>query len=156
MNTKARAALAATAGAAIIAAGSGAVALAKPDAAPASSPAPAATGFTWHALHLVNGWKANSPPALGTPAYAVQNGILYLRGGLIANQPRPVADEFAVLPSGFRPGHVLLISCANGGLAWTGTATGTLEVAPNGVMRITILNNNALPSLSGISFPLSS
>jgi hypothetical protein len=156
MNTRMRVAIAAIAGTAALAAGGGAAALANPASAVATMQTAASTGFTWHPLHLVNGWRASSPGATGVPAYAVQNGVLYLRGGLIANRPKPSVDTFAVLPASVRPSHYLWISCANTTVAWTGTATGTLLIQPNGDMLITLLTNNAAPSLSGISFPLSS
>jgi hypothetical protein len=155
MRTRMRATIAAVAAGAAIATG-GAVALACSSSAPAAVQAPATTAFTWHPLHLVNGWKVGSPGATGIPAYAVQNGVVYLRGVVIAERPQPSVDMFAVLPAGVRPSHDLTISCANSTAAWTGTATGTLVVEPNGDMLITMLTNKAAPSLSGVSFPLSS
>jgi hypothetical protein len=156
MNTRMRTATVVMAGAAMLAAGGGAAALASAGPAPAAAHAPAATGFSWHPLHLINGWKADMPRYFGTPAYAVHDGVLYLRGALIPDRASPSIDMFAVLPAGLRPSHYLWISCANSTVAMTGTATGSLAISPGGDMLITVLTSNARPSLSGISFPLSS
>ena len=52
-----------------------------------SAPARAATSaakLTWHPFKLLNGWKSATAKKLltGTPAWALQNGVVYLRGAI--------------------------------------------------------------------------
>jgi hypothetical protein len=153
MRTRMRMTLAAVAAAAALAAGATAAAAASsPGAARATRHAAAAT-FTWTPLHRINGWTALSGSTYGTPSYAVQNGVLYLRG--ILSAPTSGVPEFAVLPSGARPAHYLWLSYMNFGA----DNIGEMEIEPNGEMFAygsTTGGSAVDPSLATISFPLSS
>jgi hypothetical protein len=122
-------------------------------ARPVAAADPAASGLAWHRLHLVSGWIGYAPQINGAPAYAVRDGVLYLRGALISKRPDPAASTFAVLPAAARPRHYLVISCVNVTSVLT---AGALGVTPAGDLQITLPASPATPSLSGISFPLSS
>jgi hypothetical protein len=161
MSARTPIAAAAVIAAVLVSAGSGA-ALASPAvtgratagghvARPAAGPA--ASGLAWHRLHLLFGWIGYAPQINGAPAYAVRDGVLYLRGALISKRPDPAASTFAVLPAAARPRHYLVMSCVN----VTSTLTaGALAATPAGDLQITLPASPATPSLSGISFPLSS
>jgi hypothetical protein len=166
MNTRMRIALAAFAGAGLIAAGGSAAAFATTGAATAATRVAATHGshraarpdssaITWHPLHLLNGWKALSDQTYGAPSYAVQDGVLYLSGILQAPEQSP-SPEFAVLPAGDRPTHFLWVVYYNFGGAGT-NLVGNMEIQPNGDM-FAYANTGPLlnPSLQAISFPLSS
>jgi hypothetical protein len=162
MKTRMRLAAAIIAGAGIIAAGGGAAlasastpAAATHATAGARASSAAASGFTWHPLRLLNGWKTGGS-YYGTPSYAIKDGVLYLSG--ILRAPRPTnAPEFAILPAGARPAHYLWLIYYNFG-GQGANLIGNMEIEPNGDMFIygsgsgPILN----PSLQAISFPLSS
>ncbi len=154
MSTRTRMTIAAITGAALIAAGSsGAAALASSRSAAATTHTAAASGFTWHRLHLMNGWAALSPQVYGSPSYAVRDGVLYLSG--ILQAPRSGGPQFAVLPRGARPAHYLWISYMNFG----GDDLGEMEIEPNGEMFAYATTGGGPPvdpSLAAISFPLSS
>jgi len=153
MKTRMRMTIAASVGAVVIAAGSGAAALASPGSAAAATQTPAASGFTWHPLHLINGWTALSAPVYGRPSYAVRDGVLYLSG--ILQAPKSGAPEFAVLPQGARPTHYLWLSYMNFGA----DNLGEMEIEPSGEMFAYGTTNGSPPvdpSLAAISFPLSS
>ena len=155
-------------GAALIAVGGGGVALAssaKPataahgTAAAAARPSPAAPAratLTWHPLHLINGWTSVTDSAryYGIPAYAIQDGILYLSGIL---QARSATDpEFAVLPAGARPRHYLWLIYYNFG-GGGANLIGNMEIEPAGGMFAYANGGQIIdPSLQAISFPLSS
>jgi len=154
MNTRMRIAAAIIAGAGIIATGGAALASSGKPAA-AAHPVAASSGFTWHPLRLLNGWKAESGRYYGTPSYAIKDGVLYLSGILRAPQPT-MAPEFAQLPAGARPTHFLWLSYYNFGGGGV-NLIGNMEIEPDGAMFAysnggPILN----PSLQAISFPLSS
>jgi hypothetical protein len=153
MSTGMRMTIAAVAAAAAVAAGGATVALARPDPAAAATHTTAATGFTWHPLHLMNGWTLLSGSIYGTPSYATGNGVLYLAG--ILQAPESGEPEFAVLPRGARPAHYLWISYMNFG----GDDLGEMEIEPNGGMFAYPTTGGGPPvdpSLAAISFPLSS
>jgi hypothetical protein len=153
MSTRRLTAIAAIAAAAALLAGGGATALASQRTAAATTRATAATGFTWHPLHLLGGWTAARPSVFGTPAYAVSNGVVYLRGII---KGRPGATEFAFLPPGARPAHLLWIGYLGSGDG----ALGQMAIDPDGLMIALSHGGNGnppmAPSLDGISFPLSS
>ncbi len=167
MNTKTRIAIAAFAGAGLIGVGGCAAALATTGVVTTATQVAAAThethraarpdssGFTWHPLHLLDGWQALSDQIYGAPSYAIQNGVLYLSGILQAPQPTS-SPEFAVLPAGARPKHYLWVLYYNFG--GTGTnLVGNMEIEPNGEMFGYANTGPTLnPSLQAISFPLSS
>jgi len=110
-----------------------------------------ATVLRQHSLRLIHGWQSADPgTGAGRPRYAVSAGIVYLSGSL--RQPTWSNDEFAVMPKGARPGHVLYIPIyASQG------ATGTVQVFPNGT--IAVFSNTpgaaeAFSSLAGVSYPV--
>jgi hypothetical protein len=43
------------------------------------------TGVTWHKLALIHGWQPGQSHFTGTgsPAWAVQNGVVYLSGSIV-------------------------------------------------------------------------
>lgn len=109
-----------------------------------------ATGFTWHKLHLINGWVSASTSYLntGAPEYAVHKGVVYLSGALskLASSP---SDNFATLPPGARPAHWLFIQVyTNNGVE------GTLEIRPDGTMHSFYGGSGSFTaSLAAVSFP---
>lgn len=164
MKARTRIAVAVIAVAGIAAAGGGGVALASSgtpaavtraaaDARPGTAP-PAQ--FTWHPLHLLNGWKAASAQYYGVPAYAIEDGVLYLSGILQAPQPT-FAPEFAVLPAAARPRHFLWLIYYNFGGSGD-SLIGNMEIDPGGDMFAYGNGSGPIldPSLQAISFPLSS
>ena len=127
----------------VLALGSGAYASAGPrPASPAALPQ--------HSLQLIHGWQSADPGnGTGSPRYVVNTGIVYLSGSLTL--PSGSNDQFAVLPSGARPGHILYLPIyASQG------AAGTVQVFPNGA--IAVFSNTpgaaqAFSSLAGVSYP---
>ena len=166
MNTGMRVAVAAIAGSTVVAAVSGAVALASTSSARTTQAAASAhvagpassqysAGFTWHALHLRNGWRALDVGTYRAPSYAVRDGVLYLSGILVAPHPT-MAPEFAVLPVGARPAHDMWMIYYNFGGGGT-NLIGNMEIEPDGGMFAYSNGGPTLdPSLQAISFPLSS
>lgn len=153
MRTRTRTTLAAVAAAAALAAGTTAAAATSNPGAPRAARHTVSATFTWIPLHLINGWRALSGSTYGTPAYAVQNGVLYLRG--ILSPPKSGAPEIAVLPSGARPAHFLWLTYMNFGA----DNVGEMEIEPNGDMfayGVTSGPGPVNPSLAAISFPLTS
>ena len=103
-----------------------------------------------HSLQLINGWQSADPGnGTGSPRYTVNTGVVYLSGSL--TQPGGSNDQFAVLPTGARPGHILYLPIyASQG------AAGTVQVFPNGA--IAVFSNTpgaaqAFSSLAGVSYP---
>jgi hypothetical protein len=153
MRTRMRMTLAIIAAVTALAAGATAAAAASSPGKARAASHPAAAAFTWTPLHLINGWTALSGPTYGTPSYAVQDGVLYLRGVLSA--PASGEPEFAVLPSGARPAHFLWLSYLNFGA----DNVGEMEIEPSGELFAygsTTGGPAVDPSLAAISFPLSS
>jgi hypothetical protein len=112
-----------------------------------SAPAQAAT-FLWHPLPLINGWKSASQSNLvtGTPAWALSNGVVYLRGAI--KQPNPGSATFAQLPPNAWPGKALYIQ------VWTASDTpGILYVSPDGTMDAYTGNAVTFTSLAAVSYP---
>jgi hypothetical protein len=111
---------------------------------------PAATA-SQHNLTLLNGWHPEQKAFnTGDPAYRVSGGVVYLSGSLAT--PGTIA-EFAVLPPGARPAHILYIK-----VYADGSSVGTLRIYPNGDMSAYNLSAsvNQFTSLATISFPLKS
>jgi len=166
MTTRMRVALAAVAGAAMIAVGGGGGAC-SPNSAKTGAQAAAGMGgakpaagqvaatFTLHPLALLNGFKSYDSSFFGVPAYAVSDGVLYLRG-VVAGPSTIPNPEFARLPAGARPLHNLYIICYNFGGAGS-NLTDHISVGPDGAMGvISGAGAPVNPSLAAISFPLSS
>ena len=166
MTTRMRVALAAVAGAAMIAVGGGGGAC-SPNSAKTGAQAAAGMGgakpaagqvaatFTWHPLALLNGFKSYDSSFFGVPAYAVSDGVLYLRG-VVAGPSTIPNPEFARLPAGARPLHTLYIICYNFGGAGS-NLTDHISVGPDGAMEVISGAGAPVdPSLAAISFPLSS
>jgi hypothetical protein len=114
-----------------------------------STTGPSTTGVTWHALTLLNNW--HSAKFTGKPAWAVQNGVVYLRG-VITQSPLSAGApvKFAVLPKAARPARKLYLNSFADGVY------GDLVIHPNGVMNVLSANPldaKTLTSLDGISFP---
>jgi hypothetical protein len=158
MKARTRISAAVIAGAGILAAGGGGVALASsgtPATTHAAVGATAADRFTWHPLHLLNGWKAASASVYGAPSYAIKDGVLYLSGILQASHATG-GPEFAVLPAGARPTHYLWLIYYNFGGGGT-NLIGNMEIEPDGSMFAYSNGGQIIdPSLQAISFPLSS
>lgn len=123
-----------------------------------STNSPAVTsGVTWTSLSLINGWQSeNGTYGTGNPKVAEQNNIVYLSGSLA--QPTPASDEFAVLPSSFRPTHNLYITVYT-----NGDTSGTLYIGSNGVMEAYSPGScgsgdtaSCFTSLATVSFPINS
>jgi hypothetical protein len=160
-----RAALAVAAGAAsalaLLAAGPGAASAAT-DRAGSVQPAttgpaitgpaitgPAITGVTWHSLSLINNW--HTPPWGGDPGWAVQDGVVYLRGFIYQSPANSSASvTIGVLPKAARPAHKLYLNAyALGGFS-------DMVIYPNGVINVfstNPLDAKSRTSLDGISFP---
>jgi hypothetical protein len=137
---------------ALLAAGPGAASAAT-DRAGSVQPAtagPAITGVTWHTLSLLNDWHSPSK-GLGVAAWAVQDGVVYLRG--VINQPPfdPSAGvTIAVLPKAARPAHKLYL------YAFATYVYSDMVIYPNGVINVfstNPLDAKTFTSLDGISFP---
>jgi hypothetical protein len=111
---------------------------------------PAATARQ-HQLTLLNGWHSKQKAYnTGYPSYLVSGGVVYLSGSLATPGTN---DEFARLPRGARPAHILYIKVyANG------SSLGTLRIYPDGEMSAysLTLSTSRFTSLATISFPLKS
>src|ERR1700722_990977 len=117
--------------------------------APVRSAPAAPASFTWHALHLLNGWESASGRhlATGTPAFALHDGVIYLRGAI----KQPVSDgseTFATLPTYARPTHGLYIQ------AFTlRAAPGVLFIGQDGTLDAYDGKADTFTSLGAVSFP---
>jgi len=125
-------------------------ALARGHSAPARSGKPLTlTTLTWHRLTLQNGWQSASTSSLvtGKPAWASQNGVIYLRGAV--KQPNSGASAtFATLPTAARPAHNLYIQI------YTQSDTpGILYIGADGTMEAFSGNAYTFASLSAVSYP---
>ena len=115
------------------------------------------TGVSWTSLSLINGWASeNATFASGNPKVAEQSGIVYLSGSL--HQPTPGTDQFATLPSSFRPAHNMWITVYT-----VSDTSGTLYIGHDGTMEAfasgTCGSGNTaqcFTSLAGVSFPINS
>lgn len=115
------------------------------------------TGVSWTSLPLINGWASeNATFASGNPKVAEQSGIVYLSGSL--HQPTAGTDQFATLPSSFRPAHNMWITVYT-----VSDTSGTLYIGHDGTMEAFASGacgseNTAqcFTSLAGVSFPINS
>jgi hypothetical protein len=124
-----------------------------------NSPASSAvtTGVSWTSLSLINGWASeNGTYQTGNPKVAEQSNIVYLSGSL--GQSTPGSDEFAVLPSSFRPAHNMYITVYT-----NGDTSGTLYIGHNGEMEAYSPGScgsgntaQCFTSLATVSFPVNS
>src|SRR5690349_1865073 len=132
-----------TAFGAIVGAGSASAATAQPAA-------PAVTGVTWHQLTPINGWHSGQTQyGTGNPAWAVQNGVVYLSGSVL--QTSGNTSEFAVLPAAARPSHVLYVTVYT-----LDDTQGVITIFPSGAMSASAnpySNAQGFTSLAGISYP---
>jgi hypothetical protein len=109
---------------------------------------PALSGLTWHPLALANGWASASTSSLrtGAPAWATQDGMVYLRGAV--KLPAGSNSTFATLPASARPAHNLYIQ------VYTNSDTpGTLYVGADGTMEAFNGNATTFTSISAVSYP---
>jgi hypothetical protein len=115
------------------------------------------SGVSWTSLSLINGWASeNGTYGTGNPKVAEQSNIVYLSGSLA--QATPGSDEFAVLPSSFRPTHNLYITVYT-----NGDTSGTLYIGSNGEMEAYSSGScgsgdtaECFTSLATVSFPINS
>jgi hypothetical protein len=125
---------------------------------PHTPPKITSTAITWSSLSLVNGWvSANSTNQTGDPRVAIQNGVVYLSGGL--DQSSGTNAVFATLPLSFRPAHNMYVPVSTN----AGTS-GLLYIAHDGTMKAyspsscSSTQNSAqcFTSLATVSYPKSS
>ena len=118
--------------------------------APARSAATDAK-LTWHPFKLLNGWKSATAKKLltGTPAWALQNGVVYLRGAI--RLPKAGDDAFALLPKQARPTGNLYNQVFS-----KGDVPAVLFIGTDGTMTAYNGNAQAFTSLSGLSYPTAS
>jgi hypothetical protein len=110
--------------------------------------APTLGMFTWHPLTLVNRWVSASTTSLqtGKPAWAVQNGVVYLRGAV--KRTAGGSSTFATLPASARPAHNLYIQ------VYTNSDTpGILYIGADGTMEAYDGNATTFTSISAVSYP---
>jgi hypothetical protein len=120
-------------------------------ASASTSHSAAPQAVTWHKLKLLNRWASQQPfNNSGDPAWAMQNGIVYLSGSL-QQLTGSTKDEFAVLPPAARPAKIVIVpaSVAEG-------FEGHVEVMPSGALLAASAPAKAargFTSLAAISFP---
>jgi hypothetical protein len=128
---------------AIVGTGSASAATAQPAAA-------VLTGVTWHALAPINGWQSGQARyGTGGPAWAVQNGVVYLSGSVV--QTSGTDQELAVLPVAARPSRTLFLT-----MYTLNDTQGSLVIYPTGeIMAYSVPQSNAqgFTSLAGVSYP---
>ncbi len=115
------------------------------------------SGVSWNSINLINGWASdNATYASGNPKVAIQSNVVYLSGSL--HQSTPASDEFAVLPSAFRPTHNMWITVYT-----NGDTSGTLYIDKDGVMEAFSSAGcgsgdtaQCYTSLAGVSYPINS
>ena len=100
-------------------------------------------------LSLVNGWISVSSVPGKQAGVGLQNGIVYLAGGIARSSG--TSSQFATLPPAFRPAHNLWLPVHT----FLGK-TGAIEIARTGQMYAFGGDAIAYSGLSGISFPLNS
>jgi hypothetical protein len=116
-------------------------------ASASTRPITTASGVTWHKLVLLNGWQPIN--GSGSPAWALQNGVVYLTGSI--HQVSGNNPEFAVLPTLAAPAHVQYIPVHT-----NNNTGGYLDVYPFGGLGAGSSpsgNARADTSLAGVSFP---
>jgi hypothetical protein len=107
--------------------------------------------LTWHPFKLLSGWKSATAKKLvtGVPAWALQNGVVYLRGAI--RQPSTGGTIFASLPKQARPTSNLYNQVFS-----KGDVPATLYIGANGLMEAYNGNADAFTSISGMSYPTAS
>jgi hypothetical protein len=119
-------------------------------AATAQPAAPAVTGVTWHTLTPINGWNSGQTQfGTGSPAWAVQNGVVYLSGSVF--QTSGTDQVLATLPAAARPSKTLFIAVYT-----LDDTQGYLVIYPSGQIEAwsdPASNAQGFTSLAGISFP---
>ena len=107
--------------------------------------------LTWHPFKLLNGWKSATAKKLltGTPAWALQNGVVYLRGAI--RQPTAFGTIFASLPKQARPASNLYNQVFS-----KADIPAVLYIGANGTMEAYNGNADAFTSISGMSYPTAS
>jgi len=120
--------------------------------APAQAAAVRPAAFTWHAFKLINGWQSASVPLLvtGTPAWALHDGVIYLRGA-VKNPASSVSEEFARLPVQARPARTLYLEDYS-----TAEAPGSVRIGSDGSVNAFGASSTQFTALGNISFPLGS
>jgi hypothetical protein len=108
--------------------------------------------FNWHPLKLIHGWKSASAKhfVTGTPAWALRDGVVYLRGAI----KQPNADgsvTFASLPKAARPASKLYIQVFS-----KSAVPGILYIGSGGTLDAYDGNAYAFTSLSAVSYPTAS
>ena len=140
--------------AAVLTALGGATATAAP-AHPGHGPAVAAIRpgsaprLTWHPIALSNGWASASTPSLitGRPAWALRNGIVYLRGA-VKQTISGGSGIIATLPAAARPVHDLYL------IVYTSQeAPAELYLRHAGELEAYGGNSESFFSLAAVSYP---
>lgn len=115
--------------------------------APGKAPAPAP--FLWHPLPLENGWASASTTSLvtGTPAWAIRDGVVYLRGA-IKQTVHAGSYVVAQLPQFAWPTHDLYLQ------VYTSSAVpGVLYIGADGAVEVYYGNSATFTSLAAVSYP---
>jgi len=116
----------------------------------AASPKPVrpATTFIWHPIPLENGWTSASVSTLvtGTPAWAISNGVVYLRGA-IKESIGEDNSTFGQLPKYAWPPSTLYIQSFT-----AQEVPGIMLVNTDGSLEAYDGNSDTFASLSGISY----
>jgi len=123
-------------------------------AAPAAPPTAARTvsapaPFLWHPLPLENGWASASTKSLvtGVPAWAIRNGVVYLRGAVkqtIAGASATVAQ----LPQFAWPTHEEYLQVYT-----SADRPGDLYISADGAIEAYDGNAETFTSLAAVSYP---
>jgi hypothetical protein len=108
--------------------------------------------FNWHPFKLINGWKSASTKhlATGTPAWALRDGVVYLRGAI--RQPNAAGHPtFASLPKYARPASDLYIQVST-----SSDVPGILYIGSDGALEAYDGNAYSFTSLATVSYPTAS
>jgi hypothetical protein len=115
----------------------------------AAHSAPAAPApFLWHPLPLENGWASASTKSLvtGTPAWAIRNGVVYLRGA-IKQTNSSGGYTFAQLPQFAWPTHNTYLEVFT-----SGDVPGSLRILADGTMAAFGVESATFTSLAAVSY----
>jgi hypothetical protein len=112
-----------------------------------SEAAATATPFLWHTLPLENGWTSASTKSLttGTPAWAIRNGVVYLRGAI--KQPTTGGSIFAELPQFAWPTHNTYLQVYT-----YADVPGIVFIGSDGAMETYDGSASTFTSLAGVSY----
>jgi len=121
-------------------------------AAASAPPVQPATTFIWHPIPLENGWSSASTSTLvtGTPAWAISNGVVYLRGAVRQSMGES-SFVFGQLPQYAWPPHKLYLSVFT-----SQDVPGVVLVGTDGSLEAYEGNAGTFTSLSGVSYPAAS